>query len=647
MKKFKNFVLCLLLAALPLTSLFSGATASAAAIAGETFSGVSTAANQWISGGTGTGACLTAASSSAANSIPACSGGSLDTAGSGALRLTNNTNNQSGFAIYNTPISAGEGLNVEFDMFQYAGTGADGIVFFLLDGTANPTQPGALGGSLGYSSSNGPPAAAGIVGGYIGVGFDRYGNFSNPAFGNGGTGAASNSITVRGSETTNYKFVTRKSASGPLAVESTQSRASAKRHVRVTVNTNNIMNVAVNYFDGQGLRSEVTNINLNTVNGAGSLPATFKFGFSAGTGGSNNIHEIQGLSVGKLNPNVKFSASKQGIVQQGEDALLYLQAFNDAGAQNTTGTITMTATVPNVFQLQDVYGDGWSCARYGQQISCSRPGDDVNALTPGASAPKIFLPVKVAIDGTGTHTLTGTVSTVDNVDGNYTQTTGYSIIAMGDADGIRDSVEAAAPNNGDGNDDGIDDNEQDAVSSLPNSLTGKYSVLATDGCDANSNVSVSAESNTAGDAKYSYPAGLMDFALTCGTPGATATVTQYYFGNYDPARYVMRKYSAASKTYQTIAGAALSAVTIGGQPALRAVYTITDGGLLDDDGIANGIIIDPAGPALADAVPASATVQTGGALANTGLNIAGATTAAVSLVLCALLVRGHKRQFIE
>jgi len=34
---------------------------------------------------------------------------------------------------------------------------------------------------------------------------------------------------------------------------------------------------------------------------------------------------------------------------------------------------------------------------------------------------------------------------------------------------------------------------------------------------------------------------------------------------------------------------------VGGQPVLKVVYSVTDGGPLDEDGTANGVIVDPVG----------------------------------------------------
>lgn len=594
MRRIVSLVAGLGLVAAVIAPLASIRLASATSLAGETFTGVSTAANQWTSGGSGGSvACLTAATSSATNSIPACSGGPIDSVGNGVLRLTPNVNTRSGFVFYNTPVSASEGLQIEFDMYQYGGSGADGISFFLIDGAASPTQPGASGGSLGYSSTTG---TAGLVGGYVGVGFDRFGNFSNSGFGAGGTGRVPNSVTVRGAEATDYQFVTTHPASGALAVEASPTRTSAKRHVVVSVSTNNVMTVAVNY--GSGLVTELQNINLNTINGAGSLPASFKFGWAASTGGSNNTHEISGLTVSTLRPKLGMNVTNGGGFQQGETGQYTLAVSNDAGAEATSDTITVTDTLPTGITPTGVSGSGWSCTIAGQLVTCTRPGSGGSALAAGASAPNITINVAIAASAAASVNNTATVATANNDTTNASDTDTASIAPSADQDGIADSVETAAPNNGDANNDGIADKSQVTVTSLPNPVTSSYAVLETNGCTGNNSVSIDTQNTGAGDGSYSYPAGLMDFTLTCGTPGATTTVTMYYYGlDYSP-NLSLRKYNATTHTYTTVPGASFASVTIGGKQATKITYQITDGGPLDQDGSANGTIVDPAGPAL-------------------------------------------------
>ena len=50
-----------------------------------------------------------------------------------------------GFALYNHALPTSGGLDITFDQAQYGGSGADGISFFLVDGTADLTAPGSGG----------------------------------------------------------------------------------------------------------------------------------------------------------------------------------------------------------------------------------------------------------------------------------------------------------------------------------------------------------------------------------------------------------------------------------------------------------------------------------------------------------------------
>jgi type IV pilus assembly protein PilY1 len=109
-----------------------------------------------------------------------------DPAGNGALRFTNgypNGNNESGAIVSSTPFPTGQGVAVTFKTVTYRGNsgspfsdGADGISFFLADASVPPNM-GAYGGSLGYSCAQGK--GDGMVGAYLGLGIDEYGNFLN------------------------------------------------------------------------------------------------------------------------------------------------------------------------------------------------------------------------------------------------------------------------------------------------------------------------------------------------------------------------------------------------------------------------------------------------------------------------------------
>ncbi len=163
----------------------------------DNFTGVTSTFN-WQ---TFNGACLTAGNNT--GNIPACYGlayyggeqlvggtsGLLpDAAGSGALRFTNGRPggySQSGAIVSNFTFPTGQGLHVTFATATYrgdsggaGGDGADGISFYLMDG-AQPAGIGAFGGSLAYTCSNANTPHDGLVGGYIGLGIDEFGNFLN------------------------------------------------------------------------------------------------------------------------------------------------------------------------------------------------------------------------------------------------------------------------------------------------------------------------------------------------------------------------------------------------------------------------------------------------------------------------------------
>ena len=124
-----------------------------------------------------------------------------DPSGSGALRFTNGYPygySENGGVIYSNPFPTGAGVSITFRTVTYLGNsggqggdGADGISFYLMDASKLNTSTitgtssgdgnglGAWGGSLGYTCSNANPPYNGLIGGYLGLGIDEYGNFLN------------------------------------------------------------------------------------------------------------------------------------------------------------------------------------------------------------------------------------------------------------------------------------------------------------------------------------------------------------------------------------------------------------------------------------------------------------------------------------
>lgn len=298
----------------------------------------------------------------------------------------------------------------------------------------------------------------------------------------------------------------------------------------------------------------------------------------------------------------------------------------DNFAMNLTGSTFIEAGAPVVLSNASVSSITSTSASFGGNVT-SDQGSAVTARgTCWSTSANPTTGGSCSSDGTGTGTFTSSLTGLaasttyyvrafaTNSQGTtYGAETSFTTSAPTyDSDGIDNTVENSSPNSGDANNDGTPDNQQENVASFTNSLTGEYASIEASSCGGSSALSsalVNGENATHQDSQYSYPAGLMGFTVTCGASGATSTITQYYYGDYDPSDYVLRKYNAISHSYQTVVGAVFSNVTIGGQPALKVVYSVTDGGIYDDDGTANGTIVDPAGPA--QLVAGASTPDTG------------------------------------
>jgi len=299
--------------------------------------------------------CLTASqdvtNTGSSSNVPGCAPGLTglpangDTSGFGALRLTSNRvgyldagrgfagQGERGSFIVDTPFSRTEGLIIEFDFFVYNGRssgngippGADGLSFFILDGTTTSPEPGAFGGSLGYAQANNAGVTNdGATNGFLGIGFDVFGNYSAGTEGRqGGTGAQTDVIALRGSGSgqTGYRFingVTSNSVIGTgiddattigTANEKTRAQGGVSgRRARITITSDGLLTIQLapstqDPVAESSYRNVFTNLDLKSglpVNGQNTLspiPSSFKFEFAASTGFSTAIHEIRNFII--------------------------------------------------------------------------------------------------------------------------------------------------------------------------------------------------------------------------------------------------------------------------------------------------------------------------------------------------------------
>jgi hypothetical protein len=172
-------------------------------------------------------------------------------------------------------------------------------------------------------------------------------------------------------------------------------------------------------------------------------------------------------------------------------------------------------------------------------------------------------------------------------------------VFAGDSDGVDDYTESNAPNDGDGNGDGIKDAFQANVSSFP-SATGSYVTFATAPGIVIQNVetieAIDNPVNAPPDWKlppenYVLPEGLADFQLSGVTPGGSVDITIFSSNTADITGYA--KFQDGEWSVLPDDGGPFdNDVDI---LVDRVILTLVDGGAFDDDGIANGVIVDPGG----------------------------------------------------
>lgn len=247
---------------------------------------------------------------------------------SGYLRMTDNSGNVSTAATMPGIFPAkGNLITVEFRHYAYNGTGADGIALTLSDATMAAT-PGAYGGSLGYAQKNSTscatPPCNGFNGGWVGIGIDEFGNYSNPTEGrSGGAGFRPDSVAVRGSGSglTGYPYMAGTTTLSP-GIDNAGATSAALGHAyRISVDarcyeadTNNSDVTCSN--PSLAKRAQVTVHRDTTGTGTfnagnqvitfdayqanpsqATVPDNWKLSFTSSTGGNTNIHELQGLKI--------------------------------------------------------------------------------------------------------------------------------------------------------------------------------------------------------------------------------------------------------------------------------------------------------------------------------------------------------------
>src|SRR5690606_9730945 len=335
------------------------------------------------------------------------------------------------------------GLLIEFEYKMWrnnSGVGADGFTVFLFDadygpfpeGDPNKFALGAYGGSLGYANND---DTSGITGGYVGIGFDAYGNFvmQSESKNGGSSGLSPNSVALRG-PTTSDTFTTNEYLAGvtihhngditdatemlgaarndvldyntPTATRPSDATFYRRVQIEIVTNSSGTYDIIVRW------RKSPTGsfVDIMTHTLAEIPPKLLKMGFAASTGGEVNFHENRSLMVTTPgNLRVSKRANKD-----------ILRSINNGSGENdvtyTIDVVNDTDGVLNNVNFEDRLTDanGALIAPDMFEItSISHTGFLSGTSLPMASSTNQFTGIlEMEANSTGTITVTGTLKDV-------------------------------------------------------------------------------------------------------------------------------------------------------------------------------------------------------------------------------------------
>ena len=225
------------------------------------------------------------------------------------LRLTKNSNNvATGLTLKNKVFKANQTkFKIKFKHYAYDGSsskGADGIAIVFSDANITPVA-GAYGGSLGYAQRSSPNVENGFAGGWIGIGIDEYGNYSNNNEGRvGGIGFTPQAVAIRGSYLENYLYLTGTNSLIPSISDGGSSVPSPGYTYTIEVDTTQTNKTIISVYRdiGSGDNVLINHYEYNSSN----TPDYFRFSITASTGGQYNIHEIDDLEILAIDCNSTF-----------------------------------------------------------------------------------------------------------------------------------------------------------------------------------------------------------------------------------------------------------------------------------------------------------------------------------------------------
>ncbi|MCW3461912.1 DUF7927 domain-containing protein [Chitinophaga nivalis] len=334
--------------------------------------------------------------------------GTVDPTGAGWLRLTEDVNNQVGYAYVNQGFPSTLGVLMDFEYVAWRRQnpqfgGGDGFSVFLFNDNVTNFTLGSRGGSLGYSQST-STGNTGLSGGYVGIGIDEFGNYGNCGDGKVGGFTANCSdqfpdyISARG-PAPNYAYVggARVNASIDYDPLTPTRPTSAQFYRRVQVE---IMPTGTGQYEITVRWKTSPNGAFTTIFGPFVLsappPPRLKLGFAASTGLANNNHEVRNLIITTPgNIRVQKLADKP-IARPGGPLTYRITAYNETTSQ------------VNNLPLKDIFSptNGFNISN----VSFSNDGFSGNTATGYTSTSLSSARLNMAAKSSSTFTITGTVN---------------------------------------------------------------------------------------------------------------------------------------------------------------------------------------------------------------------------------------------
>ncbi|EKO3774553.1 MSHA biogenesis protein MshQ, partial [Vibrio metschnikovii] len=287
----------------------------------------------------------------------------------GRLRFTQAVGNQSTSSSYQRLFPARDNLvEVEFDHFAYDGTGADGIAVVLSDARVTP-RAGAFGGPLGYGFK---PNEPGFAGGWLGIGIDEYGNFSNEGGQGSKPGRRRQSVALRGSgeAETGYRYLAGACNNGTTningsclnpIVDNNNSGDIHRYKIVVDSRVTNQSQVEILRKVGTGnWQTIVGPLNvLDSQFNQAAVPDDFLLSITGSTGGSNNIHEIDNFQVCALDSRpITQQIDHFRIIHTGQGVTCSAESVTVMACKNADCSELFTDPVQATFSPATVSGGG-------------------------------------------------------------------------------------------------------------------------------------------------------------------------------------------------------------------------------------------------------------------------------------------------